>query len=148
MIGRRFGFLTVVAEAPSRYDKRRVRVRCDCGAERTVHWQNMVRLLTKSCGRCWSRQSRVVHGQSAKRMPDGGRIAPTPTYISWNNMRINSRRYGISLDPRWTDFRNFFHDLGERPAHHMLRRIEPDDGFTPDNCQWIRKKDRRRRRSI
>lgn len=50
IIGRRFGFLTVLSEAVARGLKSCVICRCDCGIEKSVRSRNLVSGNTKSCG--------------------------------------------------------------------------------------------------
>lgn len=54
--GRRFGFLTVIGDAPSRWvgngkrAMRMVRVRCDCGGKKTLLVNNLINGSVKGCG--------------------------------------------------------------------------------------------------
>lgn len=43
---------------------------------------------------------------------------------------------GITVDPRWENFQNFLADMGERPEGMTLDRIDPDKGYSLDNCRW------------
>lgn len=43
---------------------------------------------------------------------------------------------GISVDPRWTDFRNFLEDMGERPDGMTLERQNNNEGYSKANCVW------------
>jgi hypothetical protein len=70
------------------------------------------------------------------------------TYNSWVGLRqrclypkhCSYHLYGargISVDPRWSDFRNFLADMGERPSpQHSIGRLDPNLGYGPDNCAW------------
>jgi hypothetical protein len=73
--------------------------------------------------------------------------AYTPTYGSWTAMRtrcLNRKhvawaRYGgrgITVCERWSDFRNFFADMGKRPIGKTLHRLDNDKGYFPANCIW------------
>ena len=56
-----------------------------------------------------------------------------PTSVSWN--RYGGR--GITVCDRWLRFENFAIDMGLKPyPEASLNRIDNDDGYNPDNCEW------------
>lgn len=66
---------------------------------------------------------------------------------SWRNMKSrcsnpNATGYeyyggkGISYDPKWEDFINFYNDMGKRPANTSLDRIDYTKGYYKENCRW------------
>lgn len=71
----------------------------------------------------------------------------TPEYNSWRAMISRCFREkdphfpaygarGITVDPRWRDFKNFLVDMGKRPKGKTLDRINNDGNYTKDNCRW------------
>lgn len=72
----------------------------------------------------------------------------TPEYHSWRAMidrccNSNSAgfdRYGgrgiVVCDAWRRSFKQFFADMGARPAGMSLDRIKNDRGYFPDNCRW------------
>ena len=70
-----------------------------------------------------------------------------PIYIKWaammrrcyNPSQQNYERYGgsgITVDLRWHDVVNFYHDMGDCPEGLTLDRIDPTQGYYKQNCRW------------
>lgn len=75
-------------------------------------------------------------------------MSHTPTWYIWSNLRgrcddpknIKYADYGgrgITYDPRWRLFINFFADMGARPEGMTLDRKNNDGNYCKENCRWV-----------
>lgn len=54
---------------------------------------------------------------------------------------------GITVDPAWLDFDQYYADTGEPPTEqHTLDRIDNEKGYGPDNWRWATKAEQARNR--
>jgi hypothetical protein len=72
---------------------------------------------------------------------------------AWNQMKMRCsnpkneayKHYGargISFCNRWSEFSNFFEDMGYAPTKgHSLDRIDNDGNYEPANCRWATPKE-------
>lgn len=76
----------------------------------------------------------------------------TRTYRIWHALKLRcdsskSRSYvyyggrGISYDPRWQKFAEFFADMGEAPEGMQIDRIDSDGDYCKENCRWATPKE-------
>jgi len=135
-----FGRLTVIGAA-ERDQRGRIRwlCICNCGTNTTVASSDLCSGNTQSCG-CLSSEL-IINRNSTH-----GLGKPTG-YSSWAGMKSrcdspNNFKYsnyggrGISYDQQWSEFENFYADMGDRPEGSSLDRINNDGNYCKDNCKW------------
>lgn len=140
LIGQRFGRLLVLRREGSVGGKSAWAVRCDCGTEKVIRGDHMVRGQCVSCG-CFRddelRRRATTHG-----------LTNTRVYRIWRDMRnrCHYEKYperhlyggrGIQVCARWRDsFEAFLADMGMPPPGMSIDRIETDGNYEPGNCRW------------
>ena len=139
LLGKQYGRLTVVREAPPKNGGRKVTCLCTCGTETTVFASNLVRGTTTSCG-CLSRERSTTHGFSGH-----------PLYRIWGDMVNRCRNVG---HPRYKDYGGrgirvcelWEYDAGafiQWALSHgydkalQLDRTDNDGGYGPENCRFV-----------
>lgn len=140
--GKRFERLVIL----ERVDTLSRRCQCDCGTVKIVKIAELSSGDTRSCG-CLSRELTMArstkHGAARRQKR-------TPTYHAWCGMRkrcLDPRQKsykdyggrGISIDPDWESFAQFFADMGEKPAGFSLERLNNNGPYAPGNCVWATK---------
>jgi hypothetical protein len=112
---------------------------CKCACGNTVALNRNQLRTNRSCGcRLRARQAigNVIHGKKHTR-----------TYLSWlamksrifNPKNIGFANYGgrgIRIDPAWSQFENFYADMGDRPPGMTLDRLDVDGDYCKSNCCW------------
>lgn len=156
LTGKKFGRLTVLARAPSRYGLPHWKCRCVCGTKIEVAGASLRYGRTKSCG-CLHNEIRRRPGQNRKHGHSYRDHNPTPTYQSWNAMKqrctnpnnASYRNYGgrgIKFVRRWQKFENFLADMGEKPGRGWaIDRKNSDGPYSKRNCQWLSASDNTRK---
>lgn len=140
LTGRKFARLFVLRLGKSRNGRRFWVCQCDCGNLTEVTTSNLGKCIF-SCG-CLkleiakNNKTSVTHGMKY-----------SPEYRVWNAMKSrctnpsvpaykNYGARGITYDPAWEKFEQFYADMGARPDGLELDRIDNNKGYYAANCRW------------
>jgi len=151
-VGMRFGRLIVLAVVKKIIKSRThylYEVLCDCGKTKYVA-RNQIGKRISSCG-CKQVEEVSVKGDahraythghtSSVKSPEKAKILKsnprTTTYASWDNMLMRAEKSGVSVDKAWRKFSGFLQDMGEKPPHTRFARIDKDNDFFKENCQYV-----------
>lgn len=161
LTGQKFKRVTVIKRVKNKGKELQWLCKCDCGVVKEVNGRSLRRGTTKSCG-CLQRKvarkiflennpvNHALHGDSTKRI-----------YRTWQAMKSRCSRKtdksykwygakGIFFYNKWRDYIPFkIWALKNGYAHNLvLDRIEPNGGYTPDNCQFITQIENLKRRYL
>ncbi len=112
--------------------------RCTCGNEHKYRG-NHLKSGAKSCG-CQGREAvrdaTRKHGMYKSREYDIWAHILQRCENPKNPLYARYGAKGLTVDPSWRTFVQFYADMGPSPEGSSLDRIDNSKGYTPGNCRW------------
>lgn len=117
---------------------------CFCGRTFIAIENNVNTGNTKSCG-CLKKYAMRKNRQTGGAQTHGR--SSTNVYGVWQTMiqrcsNPNNHKYslyggrGITVCWEWTDFANFYRDMGDPPRGYSIDRINNNGNYEAANCRW------------
>lgn len=144
-VRRRYGRWNLMHPAPARGYRKVVACKCDCGVEKEVMLQNLVRGLSESCG-CLNRENlRTGHAgifgtywsRIQRNAADRGIEFALDIVEAWDLFETQGRRCALTGLDISLALTTKGHWNGEATA--SLDRINSSRGYSLDNVQWVHK---------
>jgi hypothetical protein len=146
LIGMRFGSMEVIAFAGVFDSHAHWKVVCDCGAV-SVKCAGLLTHKTRVNKFCSQECPLLLKKRAADKTRHGN--YSHPLFAVWSAMRsrCNNRNHigypnyggrGVAVCARWDEsFTAFVEDMGSTWRKGLcIDRIDNDQGYSPDNCQW------------
>ena len=149
LIGQKYNYLTVIAEAPRRKRKTMWLCKCDCGVEKVIESWSLQNSKTLSCG-CYGRKNKSDICKKLnpilKRTHGLSRSKEYYVFMALksrclNMNRIDYKNYGgKGIEVKWLNFDQFILDMGCMPDNNnnwQVHRLDSKGHYCKENCVWL-----------
>jgi hypothetical protein len=150
LLGKTFGRLLVI-DKKIKNNRNYWKCKCSCGKFTIVRQDSLIRKVTISCG-CFLKENN-------KKLNTKHGFYNTKFYKTWQGLKDrcnneNNQGYknyggrGITYDPRWNEFENFYIDMYFKYLYTIrqlkikqpsIERIDVNGNYCFDNCCFIEK---------
>ena len=140
-VGDVFHHLTVKGKAPKIPGESQLfwECLCVCGKVTKQRSTKLLKGIIKSCG-CKKTSTATKHGMYGTREYETWHQMVQRTTNPKNTNWEDYGKRGITIDPEWLKFENFYKDMGPRPeGTYTLDRENNNLGYNKENCRWATK---------
>lgn len=146
LLGKKFGKLTVIAEAPTKNKQARWLCSCECGNTKVIIGSKLRRGETKSCGclrtypyrwqGCGDINGTYWNTLKQRRNKHKKKTFTITIQQAWEKYLAQDGKCAISGVPI-TLAKHYYHNKGHQNQTASLDRIDSSQGYTPENTQWV-----------
>lgn len=159
IIGKKFGTLTVLEHKGTNNYKQNVFLcRCDCGNELLRRYSAILQTKSNTCPNCRSKYRDINETKEFKHLYSVWMDIANRTNKNHKHNRSCYKQHSIEMCKEWKDsFRNFYNwamqngykyeKLLNGFSKYTIDRIDPYQGYCPENCRWITIQDQQRNRT-
>lgn len=152
--GERFGMLKVLQRDVSKTDRVWWICKCDCGAQKSVRSNHLLRGAVVSCGCRWKTSGPTHPAWKGFGEISGAywnRLLRQATGITRISGKPKTKKFELTIEQAWKLFLDQdqrcalsgvelqFGDLKQKEVTASLDRIDSKKGYAPGNVQWVHK---------